>query len=224
MQMTEGGSGRMEGRINTSFATYQCDLFESGLVAQIGPNSFAVWCGIKSHADFNTGVSWPSIRRLMELTGLASATVQKCLRNLEEHRLLRSEVKNKKRYYLAREKLDVNLGSRLICTIVVDYVPSKMRGQIARVKAALEAGEDDPEALAAVEIVPGPGFTYDARAGVLRASIRASELPAGEPEPLHQIAAGIAARARKTALAAPLDSDRPRRLRKKKAGVSNGGG
>ena len=69
----------MQGRINTSFATYQADLFESGLVAQIGPNAFALWSAIKAHADYQTGLAYPSIRRLMELTGLASATVQKCL-------------------------------------------------------------------------------------------------------------------------------------------------
>jgi len=92
----------MQGRINTSFATYQADLFESGLVAQIGVSSFAVWSAIKAHADYQTGMSWPSIRRLMDLTGLASATVQKCLKTLEASNLLRSEVKGKSRYYLAR--------------------------------------------------------------------------------------------------------------------------
>ena len=51
----------MLGRINTTFGTYQADLFESGLVAQIGPNSFAVWAAIKAHADFQTGIAWPSV-------------------------------------------------------------------------------------------------------------------------------------------------------------------
>ena len=122
----------MEGHINTSFATYQSDLFESGLVAQIGVNSFAIWSAIKAHSDYSTGVSWPSIRRLMELTGLASATVQKALRSLEEHRLLRSEVKGQRRFYLARERLDIRLGQRVICTIVVDYVPAKLRSNRRR--------------------------------------------------------------------------------------------
>ena len=37
----------MLGRINTTFGTYQADLFESGLVAQIGPNS----CAVDAHAE-----------------------------------------------------------------------------------------------------------------------------------------------------------------------------
>ena len=43
----------MLGRINTTFGTYQADLFESGLVAQIGPNSFAVWAAIKGVSSFS---------------------------------------------------------------------------------------------------------------------------------------------------------------------------
>jgi DNA-binding transcriptional MocR family regulator len=171
----------MQGRINTSFATYQADLFESGLVAQIGTNAFAVWSAIKAHADFQTGVSWPSIRRLMELTGLASATVQKSLRTLEENRLLRSEVKGKSRYYLARERLDVSLGSVTLCTVVVDYVPAKLRGQLGRVREALESGKSDPEAFAAVEIVPGPGFVWDDKAKVLRGAVKAADVPQEAP-------------------------------------------
>ena len=190
----------MEGQINTSFATVQRDLFESGLVAQIGVNSFAVWMGIKAHADYNTGIAWPSIRHLMKLTGLASATVQKALRSLEENKLLRSQMKGRRRIYLARERLDVRLGTRVICTVVVDYVPAKFRATLARVKAALATGEDDPDAFAQVEILPGPGFSWDDKNKVLRGSIRPSELPETEDEPLDQLASGIVAKARQIAL------------------------
>lgn len=189
----------MQGKINTSFATYQADLFESGLVAQIGPNAFAVWSAIKAHADYQTGVSWPSIRRLMELTGLASATVQKCLTTLEAHRLLRSEVKNKRRFYLARERLDIHLGSRVICTVVVDYVPASMRSKLARVKDALANGEDDEEAFAACEIIPGPGFMWDEHAKALRGTLAASELPEA-PESISELARPIVERAKRKLL------------------------
>jgi hypothetical protein len=118
----------------------------------------------------------------MELTGLANATVQKCLRTLEEHKLLRSEVKGRSRYYIARERLDISLGSRVLCTVVVDYVPAKLRAQVQAVKEALEAGKDNPEAFASVEIVPGVGFTWDASANVLRGTVSASQMPATSVE------------------------------------------
>lgn len=186
----------MQGRIDTTFGTYQADLFESGLVAQIGPNSFAIWAAIKSHADFKDGVAWPSIRRLMLLTGLASATVQKCLDTLEASHLLRSEVKNKRRYYVARERLDVSIGSRVLCTVVVDYVPATMRETLKRVKDALVGGDTDVFAL--VDIIPGEGFAWDETSKILRASIPGIEIPALENmEQLSDISARIARRAQK---------------------------
>lgn len=186
----------MQGRIDTTFGTYQRDLFESGLVAEIGPNAFAVWCLIKSHSDFNTGTCFPSFRRLMERTGLASATVQKAVACLEAAHLLRSERKGQRRYYVARERLDVKLGDRTLCSIVIDYVPNSLRERLGRIKAALETGESDPEAFARVEIIPGKGFVWDPRAGALRAAIRAADLPqAADPptdKPLSSLAARVA--------------------------------
>jgi len=169
-----------EGRINTTFGTYQADLFESGLVAQIGANAFVVWAAIKAHSDFKTGVAWPSIRRLMQLTGLANATVQKCLDTLEDSHLLRSEVRGRKRYYIPRERLDVSIGTRVLCTIVIDYVPATMRDTLNQVKDALAAGKDS-EAFAQVDIIPGAGFDWDPDKKLLRASIRAAEVPSSQP-------------------------------------------
>ena len=175
----------MLGRINTTFGTYQADLFESGLVAQIGPNAFAVWAAIKAHADYQTGIAWPSVRRLMALTGLASATVQKCLATLEDSHLLRSDVRNKRRYYVARERLDVSLGQRVLCTVVVDYVPASMRDRLAAVRNAIEGG--DPGGLVDVDIIPGEGFVWDEKARVLRAKMPARDVPATPTPPLGEL-------------------------------------
>jgi len=187
----------MEGRINTTFGTYQADLFESGLVAQIGTNSFAIWSAIKAHSDFQTGVSYPSIRRLMELTGLASATVQKCLGILEQSHLLRSEVKGKRRYYIARERLDVSIGNRILCTVVLDYVPSSMRENVKKIKDAF-SGAGDNEILAQVDIIPGAGFIWDESRKVLTARVQASEIPSPVSQPGHlgQLGERIAKQAR----------------------------
>lgn len=167
----------MQGHVDTSFTTQQRDLFESGLVAQIGVNAYAIWCAIKSHSDYQTGVSWPSVRRMMELTGLASATVQKALSTLENAKLLRSEVRKKRRYYVARERMDVRFGDRILCTIVVDYVPAKMRQTLARVQNALKSGEQDADAFSDVEIIPGAGFAWDASSGSLRAKLPIRDIP-----------------------------------------------
>lgn len=165
-----------QGTINTLFSTYQADLFESGLVAEIGTSAFAVWCAIKVHSDFNNGISYPGIRRLMEHTGLASATVQRALQGLERSRLLRSVVRGRRRYYVARERLDVKLGQQVICSVVMDYIPKKFRQDLERIKGVWEMGEQNADALADVEIIPGAGFIWDAKAGLLRSCISMAEV------------------------------------------------
>lgn len=176
----------MQGQIDTTFGTYQRDLFESGVVADIGVNAFAVWCAIKLHSNFNTGVSFPSIRRLMAYTGLASATVQKAVTCLEEANLLRSNRKGRRRYYVARECLNVKLGERTICTIVIDYLPNRLRERLGRIKAALQTGESDPDAFVNTEIIPGKGFIWDSDAALLRAEVMLTDI-SKPPVPISEI-------------------------------------
>jgi hypothetical protein len=172
----------MHGEINILFGTYQTDLFDSGLVAEIGVPAFAVWCAIKGHSDFKTGRCWPSIRRLMTLTGLASATVQGALTRLEKNHLLRSTVKGQRRYYVPRERLDVKLGKQTLCIIVVDYVPNVLRDRLNAIKETLETGKNNPTAFVDVEIIPGLGFIWDSTAGVLRAAVPINSiLPLPDP-------------------------------------------
>lgn len=168
-------------RIDSSFATSQRDLFESGLAAEIGMNSFGVWTAIKHHSDYETGRAWPGMRRLAELTGLNKDTVNGCVRSLIEHKLLRvveAGGPRKSNTYIARERLDVRLGDRILCTLVMDYVPARLRGQIRDIEDGLRKGKASEEVFAHVEIIPGPGFAWDPKANVLRAAIPARELPA----------------------------------------------
>lgn len=171
----------MQGEIDTSFTTNQRDLFTSGMAAQIGMNAFGVWLAIKSHADFNDGEAWPGVRRLAEMTGLGIGTVSRTIQTLIEAKLLRvleSGKGHKSSRYIARERLDVRLGSTVLCTIVVDYVPAILREKLDRIKSALVAGKPDPQAFAEVDIIPGSGFVWNEKEGMLKASIPASELPA----------------------------------------------
>ena len=176
----------MLGRIDTSFQTLQRDLFASGLAARIGMNAFGVWLAIKSHADYNTGEAWPGMRRLAELTGLSLGAVSNSVKALVEARLLRleREAKGKSRRgntYVARERMDVRLGDRVMCTIVLDYVPSTLRTRLSAIEDAVTGKRppsNSPDVFADCEIIPGDGFVWDAKTASLRASIPASDLPA----------------------------------------------
>lgn len=175
----------MQGRVDTSFQTVQRDLFSSGLAAQIGMNAFGIWLAIKSHADYQTGRAWPGMRRLAELTGLSLGSVSNSVQTLVDAKLLRVVVPAKGRSrrgntYIARERLDVRVGERVLCTIVLDYVPAQLRSQVGKIDQALRMGETDAEVFAECEVLPGPGFVWSPESGSMRAAIPAREIPAVE--------------------------------------------
>jgi len=180
----------IEGHIDSSFTTEQRDLFASGLVAEIGVNAYAVWSAIKFFADYNTGHAWPGMRKLGEKLGLSPMTVKRAIDSLEDAHMVRiiaSSTKRKGQTYIARERMTVRLGTRVLCTIVLDYVPGTLRQQIKRLESALATGEDDPEAFAEVEIIPGEGFAWDETSRTLRGKVATRDIPrAPDPDDYHR--------------------------------------
>ena len=73
--------------------------------------------------------------------------------------------------------MSVTVGSTTLCTIIIDYVPERLRGQIKRIGESFKTGEDDPEAFAQVEIIPGEGFVWDETSRTLKGKISAAKLP-----------------------------------------------
>lgn len=180
----------IEGSIDSSFTTEQRDLFASGIVAEIGVNAYAVWSAIKFFADYNTGHAWPGMRKIGEKLGLSPMTVKRAIDTLETAKMVRIVAASSKRRgqtYIARERMAVGLGKRVLCTIVIDYVPARLRGTINRLEQALKTGEDDPEAFSEVEIIPGDGFVWDQETRTLRGKIPAKEIPrAPDPDDYHR--------------------------------------
>lgn len=173
----------MQGNVDTSFQTLQRDLFNSGMAAQIGMNAFGVWLAIKNHADYNTGECWPGMRRLAELTGLAVGSVQKATKTLVEAKLLRIEQgKRKVNTYVARERMDIRLGNKVLCTIVLDYVPRNLKQRLEEIERNIRTEAGEETIWAHVEIIPGQGFEWDNKARVLRAKVHPNELPEASPE------------------------------------------
>lgn len=169
----------VQGDIDTTYHTQQRDMFASGLAAEIGVNAFAVWHAIKSHADFQTGVAWPGVRRLMLLTGLSTNPVQAAIKKLEASHLLRISKRGQKHVYVARERMDVRLGDVVICTVAIDFVPSTMRERLAKLKrsAAGEPADADADVWAEVELIPGPGMRPNANSGSFKTTMRADQIP-----------------------------------------------
>lgn len=175
----------LKGRVDSSFTTEQRDLFASGIVAEIGVNAYAVWHAIKYFADFNTGHAWPGMRKIGAKIGLSQQSVMRAIESLQAAQMLRivaPHTKRKGQTYIARERMSVTIGSTVLCIIVFDYVPDRLRGQVMRLTDAISKGQDDPEAFAEVEIIPGQDFDWDSSTRTLRGKIGASKLPPADTE------------------------------------------
>lgn len=171
----------MEGRIDSSFTTEQRDLFASGIVAEIGVSAYAVWHAIKYYADYNTGKAFPGMRTVAAKLGIGVGSVSRAIEALEKAKMLRivqNHTKRRGQTYIARERMSVTVGTTTLCTIVIDYVPERLRGQIKRIGESFKTGEHDPEAFAEVEIIPGEGFIWDEKSKTLKGKVAASALPA----------------------------------------------
>jgi hypothetical protein len=173
---------------NQQYLTVQADVFDSGLAREIGMNALGLWLAIKKHADYNTGECWPGQRKLVELTGLSSKTVVTGIKTLVDARLLRVvEEGGGKRSarYIARERLDVYLYRRRLCTVVVDYIPSRFMNAF---QEALEGIHDALRGEGSIsptqcEIIPGEGFEWDAASGMARAVLDLPTLPVPVEKP-----------------------------------------
>ncbi len=175
----------IRGEINSTYTTQQRDIFESGLLAEIGPNAFAAWSIIKYFANYKTGQGYPGLRTIAAMMNSSPQTAMRAVKTLENAHLLRevapSVFKKKGATYIARERLTVRLGGHTLCTIVVDYIPNKIRSQIKKINASLLTGEHDPDAWAEVEIIPGDGFIWNEKSKTLKASIKVTDLALDEP-------------------------------------------
>lgn len=172
-------SNGVRASIDVSFEMFQKDIWDSGLAAEITPNGLAVWLAIKAHASHETGVAFPGVRRLAEITGLSVGTVSKVVSILERCHLLRVERGTGRRgtVYVARERMDVRVGEVLICRVVIDFVPSRVRKQLKDIETAFETGKGDKTAFASCEVIPASGFVWNAEAGRLQRDIPYDELP-----------------------------------------------
>lgn len=169
----------MKWEVNTMFCSYQSDLFYSGMASKLGSNAFFVYAAIKTHVDLNTGECWPSIRHLMEKTGLAKATIQKAVTALETHSMLRVKrgTNRKPNRYVARERLEIKFGAVQICTIVIDYVPTTLKNKLEIVKRGVKTGKFDESFAAEAEIIPAEGFVWDSATRKLVSRLEIKEAP-----------------------------------------------
>lgn len=166
------------GEIDVTYITQQRGMFASGLVATIGVSGYAVWMAVKSHADFANGEAWCGVRRLAEMTGLGPSTVARMLKVLQEEKLLRVvRQEGQKLIYVARERMDVRIGSRVIATVAIDYVPLVMRERLEKLKREAATNFTDADIWTWVDLYPGEGLEWDPVKRRFTGKMRADEVP-----------------------------------------------
>jgi hypothetical protein len=93
---------------------------------------------------------------------------------LVEAKLLRIVTKgggSKSSRYVARERLDVYLGKRVVCFIVVDYIPATIRQTIRDIESGIQSDHWHDDVFASCEVYPGDGFAWDAATQSLKAEV-----------------------------------------------------
>lgn len=183
----------LQATVDTSFTTMRRDMFTSGLAAQIGGNAFIVWCAIKYFADYSTGKAWPGMRAIAEKVGLSLGSVKNAIDVLVDAKLVRvvsGHSKVRGQTYVATERLLVTVGQTVLCTVVIDYVPSHLPETVRAIEQAILEGKPHPKAFANCTIIPGDGFAWDASKGVLEnARLPVTEIQRVSPPTKHLDAA-----------------------------------
>jgi DNA-binding transcriptional ArsR family regulator len=116
-------------------------MFSNGDVAKLGASAFTLYCAIKAHTSFKTGESFPSHKRLIELTGLSDSTVKRTLAELTEAGYVSVEKRGRKNFYKLREKVLIQDGhGRPAAVATWDYLPASVQAAVADLQNVLVAG------------------------------------------------------------------------------------
>jgi hypothetical protein len=118
-------------------------LIQGGDLAKMGPYAFAVYAVIKSHVNFETGESFPSVEVISEKSGVSTAQVKRALGVLVElGYLLRGPKVGRHNNYTVREKLQItDATGSAVDTASWDYMPPAVGAAIRDLRNVLMTGD-----------------------------------------------------------------------------------
>lgn len=136
-------------------------MFTNGDVAKLGPMAFTLYCAIKAHTSFNTGIAFPSHKRLIELTGMSESSVKRTLKELQDAGYVGTEKKGRKNYYTLREKIIIkDAHGRPSAVATWDYLPGSVQEAVADLRNVLVTGD-----LAGAKVVQIHHMTVNVNSG-----------------------------------------------------------
>lgn len=119
-------------------------MIESGDAKSLGPHAFTVYCVIKSHTNFNTGEAFPSVKTIVDKSGISKMTVLRALKSLADHGYIQVEKKGRKNVYRLREKVTINDSQgRPSAVATWDYLPTTIKQAQAELRNFLLEGNGE---------------------------------------------------------------------------------
>jgi AraC-like DNA-binding protein len=129
-------------KANLTWVHLFCDFVQSGAIAKMGANAFAVLMAVKSHAAMNDGISCPSADTIAQYVGLSRRQVMRELARLvSDGRLTKVRTQRASLYRLTERIQLTNDEGTPMQTAQFPYAPLTVEQIRKEIKKYLESGE-----------------------------------------------------------------------------------
>lgn len=116
-----------------------------GLLRDMTPMGWAVYCVLKAHTDLESGQSRPSIKRIADLIGVSHDTIQRTMKHLIEMDIVRVEKRGKSNEYHLKEQMAMTTRTgELFGVAERTYAPNYFQDFVKQLKAFAESGNLPP--------------------------------------------------------------------------------
>lgn len=118
-------------------------MIDGGDAAKMGPFAFTIYCVIKSHTNFTTGLSFPSIETIAEKGGISVRKVKEELQHLEKMGYITKVREGRKNLYTLREKVEIldKVTGRPAAVAMWDYLPETVKDAMSDLKNVVMSGD-----------------------------------------------------------------------------------
>jgi hypothetical protein len=137
------GQGELweELKIDRTFFSVLNSVIRSNLIAEIGPEAWAVYCVIKSHAHHVTGEAMPSLETIGERIGRSKDMIPSYLEKLYKAGLVSKSKRGRSNQYVIVESLPMTVGDEVIAYGERIYQPKHFNDFLNKLKAFSESGD-----------------------------------------------------------------------------------
>ncbi len=127
---------------NTNWFHVFQEMVFNGDLAKMGPSAGAVYLVIKSHVNFTTGQSFPSVHTMAQQAGISERQVSRALTTLVQHGYLHRTKRGRHNLYTLREKIPLkNQHGDTQALATWDYLPETIQATVHDLKNVLLKGQ-----------------------------------------------------------------------------------